>query len=66
MCEFIGYGLDGTRNIFVESGMSRLKDRGFILLASDKYFCWINLSDIKDGVYRNLNLGVLVVGTACK
>lgn len=64
MREFIGNGLHGTRDIFVESGMSRLKNRGFILLASNKYFCWVNLSDIKDGVYRNLNLDF--VGRACK
>lgn len=53
--ELIGDGLDCAGDVFVKSGMTRLKHRHVILLSSHKQIWWVYLANIKDGVDGDFN-----------
>jgi hypothetical protein len=56
MNKLVPYGFDSARNIFIERRMARLENRRVVLLPPNKYFRWVYLPNVKDGMNRNFNL----------
>jgi len=49
------YGLDGSRYVFIECGMPRLKHGGVVLFSADEKVHGVDLADIEDVVYGNFD-----------
>lgn len=53
--ELLCDGLDGAGDVFVEGGVAGLEDGSVVLFASDEEVRGVDLADIEDGVYGDLD-----------
>ena len=53
--ELIRDSSDCTGNVLVQGRMAGLENRGVILPSANEEFCWVYLTHVEDGVYRDLD-----------
>ena len=53
--ELIRDGSDCTGNVLVQGRVAGLEDRGVILPSANEEFCWVYLTHVEDGMYRDLD-----------